>query len=164
MFRHYLTLLLLFTCAFATTIQDRADAKDPPPSETSPSLPTRPGTVKNCIAWFPAKRGDTCDKIVHLFNISLPDFFKWNPDLDKNCEKNLWENYSYCVGVGKPPNPPALPLPAPKLPTSIPLRQQPRRPPPPPTLRVQSLVVPPLLPHRFHLAHQRLVHLVLLVS
>ncbi|OJJ00945.1 hypothetical protein ASPVEDRAFT_596129 [Aspergillus versicolor CBS 583.65] len=109
MLRNYLVLLLLFTCGFATTIHDRADSKDPPPSETSPSLATRPGTAKNCVRWFPAKRGDTCDKIVHLFNISLSDFFKWNPGLGEDCEKNLWADYSYCVGVGKPPNPPAPP-------------------------------------------------------
>jgi LysM repeat protein len=42
--------------------------------------PTQDGIISSCNAWYQAKSGDACQKIVDQYKtFSLSDFYKWNP-------------------------------------------------------------------------------------
>ncbi|PMD58813.1 uncharacterized protein K444DRAFT_484034, partial [Hyaloscypha bicolor E] len=41
--------------------------------------PTQTGIVANCQAWYAAKGGDGCGAIATSYNISLAQFYAWNP-------------------------------------------------------------------------------------
>ncbi|KAL4951977.1 hypothetical protein BDW69DRAFT_201055 [Aspergillus filifer] len=106
MLKHLIVLSWLLSPVFAATSSQRADAaKDVPLSKSSPTALTRPGTVENCNRWYTPKKDDKCDRITRSFEISLDDFYKWNPSLKENCEINFWAEYACCVGVGKAPQP-----------------------------------------------------------
>lgn len=54
------------------------------PTTTSAPLsgptPTQAGIISSCNAWYQAKTGDYCQKIVDQYKtFSLQDFYKWNP-------------------------------------------------------------------------------------
>ncbi|KAL2823504.1 hypothetical protein BDW59DRAFT_163283 [Aspergillus cavernicola] len=100
MFSPNLFLILLLIIIATSAGQGNVVSKPAPPSETSPSTPTRPGTLPNCSQWYTVKLGDTCGEITEWFGISLDDFYHWNPTLKADCV-NMWAKYAYCVGVRK---------------------------------------------------------------
>ncbi|KAK0620404.1 hypothetical protein B0T14DRAFT_586747 [Immersiella caudata] len=60
--------------------------------------------ASNCPTYYKAVRGDICVTVARLYNLTLSDFYAWNPAVGPNCE-SLWEGYHYCVA--KPPPVPA---------------------------------------------------------
>ncbi|KAE8352805.1 hypothetical protein BDV28DRAFT_157525 [Aspergillus coremiiformis] len=92
----HLTLILLQVLLGTTTSTNTASTT----WENFPSHPTFPGTARNCNKWYTAKKGDDCSTVERAFDISAEDFFRWNPDVSKDCLKNFWVDNSYCVGVG----------------------------------------------------------------
>lgn len=70
--------------------------------EDGPSGPTFPGIAWNCSRWHTVAKGDTCPSIENKYNITSSEFLEWNPAISKDCSKNFWPKYSYCVRVGPP--------------------------------------------------------------
>lgn len=56
------------------------------------------GMVKNCNKFHPVTDKTTCKALLEYNNISMADFFKWNPAVGADCG-NLWANTHACVGV-----------------------------------------------------------------
>ncbi|KAK3395012.1 hypothetical protein B0H63DRAFT_385493 [Podospora didyma] len=73
----------------------RARAQD-----SSPSGPTMPNIASNCNAYHTVVSGDGCWSITQLYDITLAEFYAWNPDVTDDCSTNFWLGYSYCVGIG----------------------------------------------------------------
>jgi hypothetical protein len=77
---------------------------EPAPTPTNPGngvetpLLVQPNMTKNCKEFHLAKDGTTCQGIATYREISLPDFYKWNPDVGSKCT-NLWKDYNYCYAV-----------------------------------------------------------------
>ena len=78
-------------------------------SSSSPSLttsltpvvtptPTQPGIVTDCDAFHLVVTGDVCGSIATAADISLTDFYAWNPTVGDTCA-NLWLNYYVCIGI-----------------------------------------------------------------
>lgn len=69
-------------------------------STTPPAcpVPVQPGLVSNCDACYKAVEYDNCYGVSTANDISMDDFFLWNPSLYQNCT-NLQIGYNYCVGV-----------------------------------------------------------------
>ncbi|KAH7228396.1 LysM domain-containing protein [Fusarium solani] len=71
---------------------------------TTPT-PTQPGMVNDCNKFHIIGEKTTCQGIADYNKISLVDFFKWNPEVDKACT-NLWLGAYACAGViGSTPKP-----------------------------------------------------------
>ncbi|OJZ86160.1 carbohydrate-binding module family 50 protein [Aspergillus luchuensis CBS 106.47] len=68
-----------------------------PPTVTNQPYPLKPGTAKNCTAWYKSDDGDTCDLIVEMFGtFDKAQFVAWNPDIGVECY-GLENGYYYCV-------------------------------------------------------------------
>ncbi|KAH8906456.1 hypothetical protein BR93DRAFT_938911 [Coniochaeta sp. PMI_546] len=84
-----------------------------PYSETWPE-PRQPGWDRACRLWAKAQKGDTCWQIASQLNIDVGYFMHMNPQLQGDCEHNLWAGYWYCLGYHIPPGPDPTTLPPPK--------------------------------------------------
>jgi hypothetical protein len=77
---------------------------EPAPTPTNPgngvATPSlvQPNMTKNCKSFHLAGDGTTCQRIAEYRNISLANFYKWNPDVGSQCS-NLWKGYHYCYAV-----------------------------------------------------------------
>ncbi|CAJ2505398.1 Uu.00g127920.m01.CDS01 [Anthostomella pinea] len=60
--------------------------------------PVKPGLVTDCDDCYTVVDGDTCGAIATTNDITLAEFYSWNPDLDNEC-LTLEVDYNYCVGV-----------------------------------------------------------------
>ncbi|KAL4993233.1 hypothetical protein BDV10DRAFT_190164 [Aspergillus recurvatus] len=69
----------------------------PTPTSTMPS-PTMPGTASNCNKFHLVVDGDQCDKLASSYDISLDDFYTWNPGVGDDC-RTLKTEYYVCIGV-----------------------------------------------------------------
>ncbi|GBF63461.1 LysM domain-containing protein [Trichophyton mentagrophytes] len=58
------------------------------------------GIVPNCAGFHKVEPGDTCESIVDKYNLSLDEFYTWNPAVGRNCQ-SLWLGYYVCGGVKK---------------------------------------------------------------
>lgn len=67
-------------------------------SETSPTITPMPDIVDNCTKYHVVVDGDGCYDIAIAYDISLSDFYAWNPDVGTDCA-SLWLGYGVCVGV-----------------------------------------------------------------
>ncbi|OAA41492.1 LysM domain-containing protein [Beauveria brongniartii RCEF 3172] len=68
-------------------------------SSSGPPAPTGDGTVKDCKSWYVVANGDTCQKVVDKYGISLAQFYSWNPSVGSDC-RLLQAGYAVCVGTG----------------------------------------------------------------
>ncbi|OGE49080.1 hypothetical protein PENARI_c023G09001 [Penicillium arizonense] len=60
--------------------------------------PTQNGVASNCDEWHYVKDGDGCFDLSKTYDITLDDFYSWNPAVGDGC-KNLNTEYYVCVGV-----------------------------------------------------------------
>jgi LysM repeat protein len=60
--------------------------------------PTQPGMISGCNKFHQVEDGDQCDAITAEYEISLDEFYTWNPDVGTGCG-SLWIDYYVCVGV-----------------------------------------------------------------
>ncbi|KAL2820056.1 hypothetical protein BJX63DRAFT_418597 [Aspergillus granulosus] len=68
-------------------------------STTSPTpTPTQENISKNCTKFHKVESGDQCGTLASDNDISLDDFYSWNPDVGDEC-KSLWLGYFVCVGI-----------------------------------------------------------------
>lgn len=71
------------------------------PTSTATGLvtptPTQSGMVNDCTKFYLVIPNDGCYDIAAKYNISLDDFYAWNPAID-NCA-DLYPNYYVCVGI-----------------------------------------------------------------
>jgi hypothetical protein len=90
-----------------------------PPTTTKPTptgngistpLPSQPGMVNNCDAFYlvPAGGKEGCQSIADKSGITLSQFLTWNPDVGGKTCGGLWANAYVCVStVGHTPSKPA---------------------------------------------------------
>jgi LysM repeat protein len=64
---------------------------------TTPT-PIQTGMVSNCKKFYDVKSGDICSTIVKKFDITLKNFYAWNPAVKSDCSA-LWPDYYVCVGL-----------------------------------------------------------------
>lgn len=83
----------------------------PIPSSTTPSngistpLPTQPGMVDNCDAFYRVALGEGCEAIAFKSGITPTEFYTWNPLVGTNCA-GLWADVNVCVSItGHTPTP-----------------------------------------------------------
>ncbi|GFN12178.1 lysM domain-containing protein [Aspergillus tubingensis] len=95
-----------------------------PPTVTTQPYPLKPGTAKNCTAWYKKDDGDTCDLIVEMFGtFDKAQFVAWNPDIGVHCY-GLENGYYYCVADPSTPKTRTRPvITAMSFPTARPRRQ-----------------------------------------
>ncbi|PYH38428.1 uncharacterized protein BO87DRAFT_393846 [Aspergillus neoniger CBS 115656] len=95
-----------------------------PPTVTNQPYPLKPGTAKNCTAWYKKDDGDTCDLIVEMFGtFDKAQFVAWNPDIGVQCY-GLENGYYYCVADPSTPKTRTRPvITAMSFPTARPRRQ-----------------------------------------
>jgi LysM repeat protein len=76
---------------------DNDDSANPPPAATTPA-PTHDGVHPGCLLTYQPHDGDTCFGVARKFNITLSQFYSWNPCIDQVCS-NLELIYGYCVNA-----------------------------------------------------------------
>ncbi|KAF5000825.1 hypothetical protein FGRMN_1433 [Fusarium graminum] len=82
----------------STKVTSTKETKPEPTKDTEHS-PVQDGLIETCTAFYKAKKGDTCAKIVaENGTFGFDDFFKWNPAVEKDCS-GIWADTWYCVGV-----------------------------------------------------------------
>ncbi|KAL4737494.1 hypothetical protein BDV11DRAFT_191680 [Aspergillus similis] len=57
-----------------------------------------PGTASNCNRFHLVVDGDQCDSLASAYDISLDDFYTWNPGVGDEC-RTLKTEYYVCIGV-----------------------------------------------------------------
>ena len=60
--------------------------------------PIQSGMVTNCKTFKKVVSGDECAKIAQNANISLANFYKWNPGVGTSCQ-SLWLDYYVCIAI-----------------------------------------------------------------
>ena len=83
----------------------------PPTTDTSASFPTQTGVASGCQKrWFVSK-GDTCDRITYIHDLTMADFLAMNPSVSTVTNQcgNLVPYVYVCVAVGGVPTTSALP-------------------------------------------------------
>ena len=68
-------------------------------ADSKPGGDTLRGIAPNCSAFHTVNKGDGCDIVESEYDITRAEFLKWNPAVSKDCSKNFWVAYAYCVGV-----------------------------------------------------------------
>lgn len=76
------------------------DGSKPDPSTLTEKPQNAPlDTTSNCVRWYKATGGDTCEIIVAMFGrFKYSDFVGWNPSVGSDCAGNQDDRY-YCVAV-----------------------------------------------------------------
>ncbi|OJJ77959.1 hypothetical protein ASPBRDRAFT_167297 [Aspergillus brasiliensis CBS 101740] len=67
-------------------------------TSTGSYLPEQTGIASNCNKYYYVQHGDTCSAIATSHDISLDDFYAWNPAVGTTCS-DLEADYWVCVGV-----------------------------------------------------------------
>ncbi|KAL4734491.1 hypothetical protein BDV11DRAFT_212743 [Aspergillus similis] len=67
-------------------------------SGTSPYSPQRTGTAANCNEYYFVEKGDICAAILSQYDISMAEFYSWNPTVGSDCS-TMEYGYYVCVGV-----------------------------------------------------------------
>ncbi len=68
------------------------------PSPVDTPTPIQDGMTKGCIKFHKVVTGDDCTKIATAGNVTLSDFYKWNPGVGVNTCTTLWIGAYVCVG------------------------------------------------------------------
>ncbi|KAK3386683.1 hypothetical protein B0H63DRAFT_558330 [Podospora didyma] len=70
--------------------------------------PTAPGAVSNCMSWYQAAAGDTCNSVASFFGyLSVAEIQAWNTGV--NCGSQLISGDNYCVAYFPAGSSPPLP-------------------------------------------------------
>ncbi|PYH88550.1 hypothetical protein BO71DRAFT_338610, partial [Aspergillus ellipticus CBS 707.79] len=68
-------------------------------NSTFPPSPTQPGIPTGCASFYQAKKGDTCDDILHANpRLEMPLLHRWNPALFDDCS-GIITGYYYCISA-----------------------------------------------------------------
>lgn len=70
---------------------------EPDPDPVHTPEPTQVNMTKGCNAFYKVKSGDTCDGVASANNVTVSDFYVWNPDVGTDC-RSLQLNVYVCVG------------------------------------------------------------------
>jgi LysM repeat protein len=81
----------------STTTSQSTTSTQPGNGITTPT-PTQAHMIGSCNSFYYVKQGDGCWAIANQYNISLDNFYSWNPDVKNDCS-GLWPNYYVCVGI-----------------------------------------------------------------
>ncbi|PYI09360.1 hypothetical protein BO78DRAFT_437930 [Aspergillus sclerotiicarbonarius CBS 121057] len=83
------------TAASSTTLPATTTSSATP---TGSYLPQQTGIASNCDDYYYVQHGDTCSAIATNHDISLSNFYTWNPAVGTTCS-GLEADYWVCVGV-----------------------------------------------------------------
>ncbi|KAL4940189.1 hypothetical protein BDV06DRAFT_197177 [Aspergillus oleicola] len=67
-------------------------------SAVATPTPTQAGMVAGCTEFHQVAEGDQCGSIANDYDITLDDFYRWNPGVGDACG-SLWLEYYVCVGI-----------------------------------------------------------------
>jgi hypothetical protein len=82
----------------AVCTPDRSDyslGTDPDPVTTP--QPIQPGMTTGCNKFYKVSSGDGCESVAKANNVTLSDFYEWNPAVGSNCANLQLEVY-VCIG------------------------------------------------------------------
>jgi hypothetical protein len=65
------------------------------------SSPVQDGQPVDCTKRHETRLGDSCSSVAGENNISLDQFYLWNPAVSKDCSAGFWTGYGYCVETAK---------------------------------------------------------------
>lgn len=85
--------------------QSSTSATSPSASTTvtlGPPGPTHTGQPANCNKWHVVQSGDSCSTVSSKYDITLSQFYSWNPAVSTDCATNFWVGQAYCVGLAGP--------------------------------------------------------------
>ncbi|EDN91369.1 hypothetical protein SS1G_00772 [Sclerotinia sclerotiorum 1980 UF-70] len=85
----------------ATASSSSSSTTSTAPSSTSIVTapgPTQTGITSACNNYYVTVDGDSCSSIETAYDITLAQFYAWNPAIGSDCT-NLWLEEAYCVGV-----------------------------------------------------------------
>jgi chitinase len=82
--------------ASTTSSSSPSSTTSSPPMVTP--TPTQPGITTECDLFHLVVSGDVCGTIATTADISLTDFYAWNPTVGSSCA-NLWLGYYVCIGI-----------------------------------------------------------------
>lgn len=80
-------------------------------NEVTP-YPVQPGMVQGCNRFYLVQAGDDCNGVVAGADISLSDFYAWNPAVGPTCSYLVKGDY-VCLGLKQKPTPKPTSAPAP---------------------------------------------------
>ncbi|KAJ0414307.1 hypothetical protein BJY00DRAFT_318933 [Aspergillus carlsbadensis] len=66
------------------------------PSPTPTVLPIRDGAIASCQQYAPIVAPTTCQSFLDEYDISMDEFYAWNPAVGSQCQ-GLWHDYRYCI-------------------------------------------------------------------
>ncbi|KAL3442262.1 hypothetical protein BJX65DRAFT_313042 [Aspergillus insuetus] len=66
------------------------------PSPTPTVLPIRDGAITSCQQYAPIVAPTTCQLFLDEYDISMDEFYAWNPAVGSQCQ-GLWHDYRYCI-------------------------------------------------------------------
>ncbi|RHZ48402.1 putative LysM domain protein [Aspergillus thermomutatus] len=67
-------------------------------TSSSPYEPQQTGITANCDAYYLVAAGDDCSAILSEYDITMAEFYAWNPAVGSNCN-TMQAGYYVCVGV-----------------------------------------------------------------
>ncbi|KAL3486679.1 hypothetical protein BJX62DRAFT_228560 [Aspergillus germanicus] len=88
----------LENCSIPSTTSGTATTTTTTSGDAAPG-PTQSGIPSNCNKWHLVEEGDTCYDIAQDNNITLEQFYGWNPAVKSDCGEGFWLGNAYCVGV-----------------------------------------------------------------
>ncbi|RDW92950.1 LysM peptidoglycan-binding domain-containing protein [Aspergillus mulundensis] len=67
-----------------------------------PPGPTQSGIPDNCNKWhLVTSSEENCSSVAAEYNISLEQFYSWNPAVSEDCVDGFWKDEAYCVGIAE---------------------------------------------------------------
>ncbi|KAK4441924.1 LysM domain-containing protein [Podospora aff. communis PSN243] len=92
------------------------DAPPELPSKTIPPSPVPTDTTEDCVAWYEADQGDTCQDLADLIGrFNETEFKLWNPAVGEDCDGIKSGTY-YCIAVPSSPTTRTAPFPTTLIP------------------------------------------------
>ncbi|KAJ5710539.1 LysM domain protein [Penicillium malachiteum] len=67
-------------------------------TSTSPYEPQQTGIVSTCDDYYYVNEGDSCSEILEDYDITLAEFYSWNPSVGSTCSGMAY-GYYVCVGI-----------------------------------------------------------------
>ncbi|KAK2764377.1 hypothetical protein FQN54_009071 [Arachnomyces sp. PD_36] len=81
-----------------TTVPSTTGSTTTVPTGSPTPSPVQEGIAEDCGEYYFVEKDDGCQDIADEYEISLDDFYKWNPAVEDDCSK-LFPDYYVCVGV-----------------------------------------------------------------
>ncbi|KKK24023.1 hypothetical protein AOCH_002784 [Aspergillus ochraceoroseus] len=86
----------LYYCVLPTVDWNQTTTTTTISTYTSAPAPTSSGATSHCYEWYVIQHEDNCQRIEHIYGVSMEQMRLWNPNLSPDCS-NLRLGHAYCV-------------------------------------------------------------------